>query len=79
MEKHEYRGYEIAIEVERLISGRFIVDSRITATSDEEKALKSRTPWVGSKQLHSTTQEQAVSRALNSSRRAIDLLIANRG
>ena len=76
MEKHEYRGYEIAIEVERLSSGRFIVDSRITAKSDEEKARKPRTPWLGSKQ-HSTSQEHAVSRALNSSRHTIDLLIAN--
>ncbi|WP_206995596.1 hypothetical protein [Trinickia mobilis] len=78
MEKHEYRGYEIAIQVERLASGRFVVDSRVTAKSDEERAHKSNTPWLGSKQLHSTSQEQAVSRALNSSKQRIDLLIANR-
>jgi hypothetical protein len=78
MEKHEYRGYEIAIQVERLASGRFMVDTRITARSEEEKAHNSRTPWLGSKQLHSTSQEHAVSRALNSSRQTIDLLIANR-
>ncbi|SAK68960.1 hypothetical protein [Caballeronia ptereochthonis] len=78
MEKHEYRGYEIAIEVERLVSGRFMIDSRITATSEEEKARKLRMPWVDSRQLHSTGQEQAIARALNSSRRAIDQLIEGR-
>jgi hypothetical protein len=78
MEKHEYRGYEIALQVERLVSGRFIVDSRITAKSAEEKARKSRTPWVGSRQLHSTSQEQAVARALTTSRRTIDQLIEGR-
>ena len=78
METHEYRGYEIAIQVERLASGRIMVDSRITAKSDEEKARNARTPWLGSKQLHSTSQEHAISRALSSSRQTIDLLIANR-
>jgi len=47
MERHEYRGYEFELQVERLASGRFIVNSRITAKSEEEKARSSSIAWPG--------------------------------
>lgn len=78
MEMHEYRGYEIAIQVERLVSGRFMIDSRITPKSPEEKARNAKPSWTGSRQLHSTSQEQAVARALSTSRHTIDLLMAGK-
>lgn len=75
MEKHEYRGYEINIEIGQLRDGRTVTDSRITPISEEEKGRMGDTKWIGSKELHSRAERDPAGNVLEASRRVIDILI----
>ncbi|KVX59549.1 hypothetical protein WL05_01805 [Burkholderia ubonensis] len=75
MDKHEYRGYEIVIQVEQLRDGRTVTDSRITPVCDEEKERMGDTRWLGSKEVHASNGPNPVERVLEASKRVIDHLI----
>jgi hypothetical protein len=75
MDTHEYRGYEITVQVEQLRDGRTVTDCRITPISEEERERMGNTRWLGSKELHAADDHDAVQRVIELSKRTIDHLI----
>lgn len=72
MDRYEYRGYEITIQVEQLRDGRTVTDSRITPVSDEEKERMGYAGGLGSKELHASNDPNPVEKALEARKRDID-------
>ena len=78
METHEYRGYEITIDVERLASGRFLTELHIVPKARMDGNPFPQMPWLGCKRLHSTSRELAIVRTLLMSKCTIDEIIDRR-
>jgi hypothetical protein len=74
MEKHEYRGYEIATLVAPEDDGRLVASWRITPVTDEAKQQTAIGPWLmGGKDLIEGNQAESVARILDRCRQTVDL------
>jgi hypothetical protein len=73
MEKHEYRGYEIAIWVVPVSGSCLVASWRITPITDEAKRQTATGPWlIGGKNLIEGNQAESVARILDRCRQSVD-------